>query len=919
MTNEERDLLYALRQQHADLRQMLDRLTAQLGALEARTGHLALEHFLPPMPAEAFLPPIPQEPEPIKLPPLPADDVVLPPIPATTVPAAVAPPCSSQWRVVAGFVLVFLLLLAGGLDAAFHLHQKLGLLGRFGLAGLGSAVIMLIGDRYERKSRHPWFGRFLLGTGLLGLFFACHEASAIATLAKVSHPLYGGGYFLAWTFYAFLVSDRHKSQAIGVLGVILGFFSLALVPAAGLGLGANLFLAAISATFLLWRGWTTLASFAALGVYLALLRRLLFDSYGDLILDTSRALPFLPLAVYLFGAWAIFTTATILCPSPSFRGGKRFFFASLNNAGLVFLLPLSAYIAGYGFGSVGWSLFDTGLVFLVFSRLAAYAGQEPVALMGTYAAQGLALFTAGIILAFTGITRALFLLLETLLFGLAGAFARDRVLITTAYAAGFFAAVFSIWQIAIAAHHPWLLGIGGALIMLINAWSSRSEVRDSMVARSSTVFSTSCYCLLALGLVFAAFSTEMTDATLPVALSIGALLLTFAIYQVSIFELPALAQILMLSALVLVLFPIETGEELPSWTTTWVALSTLALLTWWARQRTVLPGAWIGPVRYLYALALVYLSVLALRPYLGAQSWMVAESLLSVAFLFYGVLLRVWPLAVAGQVLLVLSLHHVFFPPSSGVYPWTGVAAAVPVLVAYLTGRMIHRWLHLFPEISNRTRNLLSFLACLYKLVAVLGVIRWTFAIMPASEHLATFLLLGTFLLACNIRSSDSFGVRSGLLLSALGLYLCLQHETPLVTGLNAFAIALFLASAAVLAGSRRLVSTFESWVFTFAAVVASWYFISVWAWPHPHGTHSHQSLAWAAFALFLYVLGRVLGQRQLRWYARLLLLLTVLRILCLDLWSVSIDLRIFTIFLFAVLAIILGLSFAVTKPTPRP
>ena len=65
MTNDDRDLLYSLRQQHADLRQMLERLGAQLGALEERTGVAADEVVLPPLPPEAFLPPIPLTPEPV--------------------------------------------------------------------------------------------------------------------------------------------------------------------------------------------------------------------------------------------------------------------------------------------------------------------------------------------------------------------------------------------------------------------------------------------------------------------------------------------------------------------------------------------------------------------------------------------------------------------------------------------------------------------------------------------------------------------------------------------------------------------------------------------------------------------------------------------------------------------------------------
>ena len=915
MTNEDRDMLVSLRQQHATLHQMMERLTAQLVELETRTGVTAAELFLPPVPPEAFLPPVPTEP--VVLPPIPAPEAalpVLPPIPAAALPAASS---SNPWvlRLGTSLGLLLLALLAGSIEVVFHLDQRLGHLGPFGLLGLGSAFVLFIGARFDRSADHSLFGRFLLGVGLLGLYLSIFEGSALVSSATIPHPILGGGFLLLWTFYAFFVAERHKSHTLGVIAVALGYFSMSLVPDAWFTMGMDLFLTALCAAFLLWRGWTTLVTIGALGAYFALFHRLLFDSYGDLVLDTSRALPFLPPAVYVIATWTIFTTAIILCTSPTFRGGKRFFFASVNNAAAAFLLALTAYISGYGLASVGWTLFDAGLVFLVASRFAGFAEHDPVELMSSYAAQGLALFTIGAIVVFTGIARAIVLLLETLLLGIAGAFAGDRVLITATYTAGFFATVFSIWQIAIYAHHPWLFGLGGAFIMLINAWSSRADVRHSPVARSSTVFSTSCYCLLALALIFAAFSTVFTDASLPVALAVCALVLTFAIYHFSIFELPSLAQILMLAALVLVLFPVETGEELPGWTLAAVAAATLVLLTWWGRQRVTLPGAWIGPVLYLYAFALVYLAVQTIHPYLGAQSWMVTESLLSAAFLVYGAIMRIWPLAIAGQILLVLSLCHVFFPPNPDHYAWSAFAAAVPVFVTFFSGRAIQRWLQYFPEGSADARDAARFVASVYKLVALLALARLIFAFAPDAEQMAAFLFVGALVVAYNIRQPESFGLRCGLLLDAIGLYLCVTHDTPLATNLNAVAILLFLAQMPLfISAAPALLTRVESWVLTLAAVFTGWFFVSAWAWPHHHHMHSHLSLAWALFALFLFVLGLICRQGRLRWCGLAVLIATLLRVLCFDLWTLPVGLRVLTVFLLTIMTLGIILGFVLGK-----
>jgi hypothetical protein len=921
MTNEDRDMLLSLREQQSALHHTLERLTAQLVSLEARTGVHALEYILPPVPPEAFLPPVP--PEPVQLPPVPLAEAALPPVPlAPLIPAAEYPgaePRFDRWalRFGAVFALVFIALLAGTLDFSLDLDHSLGLLGRFGLFGLCGAFVMLIGDRIDRSAAHSIAGKLLLVAGLIGLYFAFLEASALATTAKVPHPVLGGVFLMMWTIYAILVAERHRSHTIGLIAIALGYFSMALVPVVWFSMGMNLILTAICASILLWRGWTTLATVGAIGAYFALFHRLIFNSYGDLVLDTSRALPFLPPAVYLVGTWLIFTAAIILSTAPTFRGGKRLFFTSLNNGGAAFLLAFTAYISGYGLVSIGWTLFDSGVIFLITSRVAGFAQYDPVELMAAYAAQGLALFTTGVVIVFTGITRAIVLLFETLLLGIAGAFAGDRVLITATYAAGFFATVAAIWQIAIYAHHPWILGIGGALIMLIQAWSSRSDIRYSKAARSSTIFSTSCYCLLALALLFAGFNSIFTDASLPVALAFCALLLTFSIYQFSIFELPSLAQILMLVALALVLFPVETGEEIPGWSLALVAASTLILLTWWSRQRLTLPGPWIIPVSYLYAFALVYCAVLTIQPWCGAESWMVIESLLAAFFLLYGAYMRVWPLAIAGQILLVLSLCHVFLPPDPNIYAWSAFAAAIPLAVTFLSGRAVHLALPSFPELSPEARDSAGFVASIYKLVALLGVVRVIFALAPLNEHIGIFLILGTMLVAFNARWSDSFGIRCGLLLSAIGILLCVLHESRLAAGLNIFAVLLLLIEIPlVISAAPSVITRFEGWAFTLASVFTGWYIVSVWAWPHHHATHSHLSLAWAFFALFLFVLGLISRRARLRWCGLAVLSLAMLHVLFADLWTLPIGLRVLTVFLLAIITLGIIVGFVLGKTT---
>jgi len=75
---------------------------------------------------------------------------------------------------------------------------------------------------------------------------------------------------------------------------------------------------------------------------------------------------------------------------------------------------------------------------------------------------------------------------------------------------------------------------------------------------------------------------------------------------------------------------------------------TLVILTWWLRQRVTRTGPWTTTLTFVYALALVGLTYDAIRPYVDSQGWMIGASLLSVAFLVFGALTRVWPKENAG-------------------------------------------------------------------------------------------------------------------------------------------------------------------------------------------------------------------------------------------------------------------------------
>lgn len=917
MTPEDRALLLSLRRQQADIQESLDKLNTQLSALEARD--VAPEPFppLPPLPVEPELPPLPVMAETAlpSLPPLP-DAVIsnLPPIP--TPPVRMVPKPSLEFQF--GRWLIRITPVLGVITLAFILswpkvQAVLGTGGLLGLSAMISMIVVVAGLRLERKNSR-FFGRTIVAMALAWLYLTVYAAGNYEKLRIIHSPLIAGLVLLLWSIYVFLLAERKKSQALSLFAITLAYFSSAINPVNSFTMAADLLLALTAVVFLIRNGWAALSYFSLLGTYLVLLRRLIIDENGELILDTSRTLHFWPYAIYLSGAWLIFTAAVIFSTAPTFRGGKRLIFLSLNNGALAGLLVLTAYIAGYGYGEMGWTLLDSGLALLLTSRIAAWTRIEPKKLMRAYVAQGWALVTAGIMVVYTGVTRGVLLMLETFFLGAAAALSRSPVLIGSTYVAGFFATLFLIWEIAVNAHHPWLLGCGGAAVMLLNAWWARSGV-DSK-ARDLIVPDASYYSALALGLIFTAMYTALNDSTVPPALALVALAFTFSVYLVPLFELPPVAQTFLLVAQTLVIFPVETGEELPWWSTAGVAAVTLVITTWWSRQRVTRVGPWTVALNFVYALALVGLAYQTVRPYVDPQGWMIGASLISILFLIYGAFARVWPIAAMGQLFLLVAIHHFFVPPGTGnIFPWTWWAAAVPMVVVFSTARATHEWLRLFPEIPEWWRNPLRLLAYGYQLLALAMLVRLVFALVSPLHQIAVFFFLGTLILSLSVRHRSTFGIRCSFVLSVLGMILYIEnlgtHAHAMATVLNGLALLAFLAQSALLRHEgSSLVTRLESWAVILFSTGTGWIFVSAWVLTRP--SPGYLTMSWAIYALFLFIFGLLVRERRHRWCGLAILLAAIIRVFCADFWGLSSGYRVLT---FVILTLItLGLGYLIIR-----
>jgi hypothetical protein len=937
MTPDDRELLVLLRRQQADLQRSLAHLDARLEELESRArAELAVAAIPPPPPmAKPPLPPIPTENEPI-LPaiplhaaePPPPPGPALPPLPTDAIPAlrAPLPPVPRHsFEMRFGRALfpigvtcgVFTLALILSLTHTW-LFKALGPAGIIGFSGILCVCVVIAGSRVVRRTKNAGMriiGRSLEAMGLAGLYVTFYAAHYFPSVAIVTSPVAAGLLLLAWSIYVLSLAARENSQALALFAILLAYFTTAINPVGRFSMAADLLLAG-SAVFFLWRnGWGGLSWIALLGTNYALLRRLVIDENGDFSLETAHGLPFGPYAVYLLAAWGIFTAAVFLTRASSFSREKRLALLTLNNGALALLLCLTTYVAGFGARGEAWTLFWLGIGLIV-TAMAARVTATALGIAASYLAQGLTIFTFGLMGLWSGVTRGVLLLIETFFLGTAASATRGVVLRFAAGGAAFFATAFLLWEIGMNSHDPWRLGLAGLVVMLINAWFARRDIRADA---PDLLPGASYYVALALILLATTMATKLSDHALPPALAAVALVLTFSIYVTPLLELAVLGQSFLLGAQALVLFPAETGESMPPMSTLLVAAITLALLVWWPRQRAIRTGPWLTTATFVYALALVGLAWHALRPGVSDQNWMAGSALLAFTFLLIGAWSRTWPLAAMGQVFLLSSLCYFFSPESQALLGRSWVTGAVPIAVVYVTGRAIHAWLIAFPNRSLRVQALWHKVGTLCQWLALGMIIDMIVQLVPVEDQLATFLIFGTALVAWNSVRGTAAGIRAGFVPTLIGIALVFYHVLVSDPGLlatltNGLALFALLLQPAFLRISRQAVSEAESWIVVILSAATGWVFVD--AWVDSRLYPNDLTMGWAVYALALFLLGLFVHEKRQRWCGLFVLAAAILRVLVYDIWGFSNGYKVLT---FVVLTFItLGLGFLYARLADR-
>ena len=966
MTNLE--LLHDLNRRHARLEVSLADLKDDLHLLNTRLNRAEATTVATPPPVPNFMPPIP---EPISVPPpvpSPAQESfsavpeipVMPPLPEIPPPVFAAQPEPApppetapvegagleiqvgRWLARIGVVFALFTVIFFGALVKERYYHYLGPWSKVTILTLVSTALIATGLRLEKRdSKMLVYGRTLAGGGMACLYYTLFGASYVSQLQVIHDPALSGFLLLAWSAGVLFLAERRKSELLSIFAISLAYFSSAITPGNGFSMTADLILAATAVIFQLRNAWTGLSYLCLVGTYAGFLRQAV-DVRGPLDFQWVGTLDFWPSAVYLTGAWLIFSAAILLSRSPAFAAGKRMAFLCLNNGAWVGLLVVAAQLGA--FGHLGQILEATGFVLLAACAVAQVMQADAPDVAGAYLAQGLGLLTGGVAIVYSGVTRGLLITMESVFLVGAGAFSRKTIL----RLGGGATAVLGAWYLADEllrdSAFPWVLTFGGALAMLANAWLARvgrsrtyeiaeksplGSLSPSSVASvrrlpSDWIASSALYTILALGLLAIGICCHSGPRWIGPDLALATLVLTASIYVLPMVEWPPLAQgLLILGQLLAFGMPLlNEGSNSSSynlfafpqatWSAPVVALVTLLLATWWARQKVVLAGWWRQPLMGVYALAMVVYSYNTFHPHATAQTWMITAALLSLVFLAYGAWSRVWAFAFAGQILLAMAVFTYIWDIGDHGFPWAWWAAAIPIAVVFSTGWIAREILPRYVKPENQAT--LRFVARIYQSVSLGLLIRWVFGVTPSSEITLALLALGTaFVFGCaHLRSS--YGVRAGLVLSAAGIahYLAAWDgaSSYAFTWADATAFALLLAQPALIRRSaRELISDEEAWILILTSSAAGWLFVSnaVNA-VDPHNL----TLGWAIFALGLTVVGFAANERRQRWCGLGILVAAFIRVAVHDFWMYSDEMKVVTFL--ALTVICLGLSFLYFK-----
>ena len=808
------------------------------------------------------------------------------------------------WLVRIGIVIV-LTSLAFFADYEYHnIVPKLGPGGKTALLYLASGLLLGAGAWWQRRAAKVTlknYAQVLFAGGLAAVYFTTYAAYHVPALRIITNPIVDGLLLLAWAGFIAWLADRRKSEVMALFAIGLAFYSSIITRVGDFTLYSNLVLTITAVFFLIRNRWVNLsfAGLVASYVSYAFWRFLRDDGWRWAQPDERLGFG----AAFLLAYWLVFTAATFLSRSEKLEGPARAGFLTLNN-GAFFALFLLTMVQVHPGGFWKFAL-ACGAALLVCAGCARkWLPTEPLT-KNAYLTQGTLLVTLGFIFKFSGLHLSLVLAAESVVLYITARQRQSMALKAFAYAA---AGLATGWDLANLHRFDsaglWTGAAVGMLMMAGAFWAHRKTMEK---AAQPLRLEPSVFTVLAFLNWIATTYFNTAAEYLPLALAGEAVVFTLSIYVLKIREISLLGQFVLMSAAgdgLNYLF----NEKVPWWNPLTLIAIVAGISHWWQKQKTLVAEEKAGWFfQMIYAAAAVMVTVLWLPPLMDIPVWLAVSSLLALAATIYGVMTRLWPLAAAAQVFLIISLWHFF------IQVWTNKPAwflpLAPVAVLLILSLATVAWLKRRPDAKAGISQPVLQLAVLYRWVAVAASLCWLWQYVPDRQHSAAFMAAAAalFSLALWKRNQEALLAAAVYAAVAIGALWARDDLKMDVYWLNLLVLlALFGMQQALRRWTGLLAVPAEAHgAVVLTAGATLWRFVSCWASGFTSGFYL--TMTWAGLAVLVLLAGILLRERFYRWFGLGVLAAAVGRVIIVDVWQQETVYRILTFLALGVALLVVG------------
>jgi uncharacterized membrane protein len=891
-----------------------------------------------PTPAPAMPPPLPVIAPPPIVPPLTSTPVrepvttpktiapenfqsTEPPEPETEPAAAPPLPEKSSFEMRLGtFWLVrigVVMLLAGfAFFANYAYHNvvpKLGPAGKVSLLYLASGLLLGAGvwwQRHNVKESLKNYAQVVFAGGLAAVYFTTYVAHHVPQLRIIGSAMVDGILLLAWAGIIAWIADRRKSEIMALFAIGLAFFSSVITRVGEFTLYSNLILTVAAVVFLIRNRWATLSFAGLITSYTgyAFWRFLHDDGWRWATPDENLWLG----AGFLASYWLVFTAATFLSRCDKLSGLNRAAFLTLNNGAffsLFLLTMIQVHSGGFWKLSLGYGTVLLALTLLAKKKLPA----EPSA-KNAYLTQGLLLVTLGFITKFSGLHLSLLLGAESIVLFVAATQRRNKVLKFFAHAAAWLATGWCVASLKKFDEQGLWTGAGLGALLAFNAfWAHRADAgkSEAPLRAEPTVFT-----LLAFACWLTTTWFNTTPADLPIALAIEAVALTFSFYLLRVREITLIGQFFLVFAQIA--WFVNFQDHLPPWQNPLtIIVATIGLSHWWQHQKVLAISRNIFVCySHLFALAAVGVVLVWLHPLLTAPDWLAFTSLLAVAVTIYGLVTRLWPLAICGQVFLIVSgwefLRQLFGEKPEWYFPLAPLAVLVGLSFATVA------WFARKPDENPEIRDPLLKLALVYRWLALAMSLIWIWQYIPERQRVWTYMLAAAVVFAVALWRRTREALIAAAVYATVSLVVLWMKEDfamdvwwpNLLSLLAIFVIQQILRRLA----TRLPLPETGHGIMVFVAGVSLWRFLSCWV----PTSGLFLTMSWAGFALLVFTAGMVLRERFLRWFGLGVLAASIGRVVLVDVWKQETIYRVLTFMALGVALLVVGFIYNKYQDTIR-